>query len=178
MLLSLVRGRARLRSCDHSHVVSLLRQSDRDPIQGCRCSQARSRYPVQAGERCGCCRAEEALCEKAVSAEILQGRESNSVDQRDLRPVLPVRLRCFRHGKVRVLQHANVRIRRRARDGNRLLPGTAIGVCGVLAHSHRCFHENARRLHGFARAVRLLRNRTVLYSLPAGIYGRQARCES
>ena len=47
MLLPLVRGRARLRSCDHSRVVSLLRQSDRDPIQGCRRAQARSRYPVQ-----------------------------------------------------------------------------------------------------------------------------------
>lgn len=44
MLLPLVRGRARLRSCDHSRVVSLLRQSDRDPIQGCRRAQARSRY--------------------------------------------------------------------------------------------------------------------------------------
>ena len=53
MLLPLVRGRARLRSCDHSRVVSLLRQSDRDPIQGCRRAQARSRYPVQVGERKG-----------------------------------------------------------------------------------------------------------------------------
>lgn len=66
MLLPLVRGRARLRSCDHSRVVSLLRQSDRDPIQGCRRAQARSRYPVQVGERCGRCCAEEALREKAV----------------------------------------------------------------------------------------------------------------
>lgn len=73
MLLPLVRSRARLRSCDHSHVVSLLRQSDRDPIQGCRRAQARSRYPVQVGERCGRCCAEEALREKAVSAEVLQG---------------------------------------------------------------------------------------------------------
>ena len=73
MLLPLVRGRARLRSCDHSRVVSLLRQSDRDPIQGCRRAQARSRYPVQVGERCGRCCAEEASREKAVSAEVLQG---------------------------------------------------------------------------------------------------------
>lgn len=64
MLLPLVRGRARLRSCDHSRVVSLLRQSDRDPIQGCRRAQARSRYPVQVGERCGRCCAEEALRER------------------------------------------------------------------------------------------------------------------
>lgn len=73
MPLPLVRGRARLRSCDHSRVVSLLRQSDRDPIQGCRRAQARSRYPVQVGERCGRCCAEEASREKAVSAEVLQG---------------------------------------------------------------------------------------------------------